>query len=44
MDYIGVTNTVKNILEFSDDYSRSAATNMICYEDKTQVKILIEFL
>ena len=27
--------TVKNILEFSDDYSRSTTINMFWYEDKT---------
>ena len=36
IDYVAVTTTVKNLLEFSDDYSRSAVTNMLCYEDKTQ--------
>ena len=36
IDYVGISTTVKNLLEFSDDYSRSAATNMFWYKDKTQ--------
>ena len=31
-----ITTTFKNLLDFSDDYSRSTATKMFWYEDKTQ--------
>ena len=36
IDYVGIMTTVKNLLEFSEDYSRSTATNMFWYEHKTQ--------
>jgi len=28
-NYVGVSTTVKSLLEFSDDYSRTAATNIL---------------
>ena len=34
IDYVGMMTTVNDLLEFSGDYSRSAAANMLWYEDK----------
>ena len=34
-DCVSITTIVKNLLEFSDDYSRSAATDMFWYKDKS---------
>ena len=36
MDYVGITITAENFLEFSDDNNRRAATNIFWYKDKTQ--------
>ena len=36
IDYVGITTIVKNLLEFSDSYSRSAATNIFWYKDETK--------
>ena len=36
INYVGIMTTVKKLLKFSVYYSRTAAANMLLYEDKTQ--------
>ena len=34
IDYVRITTTIKNLLKFSDDYSRSGANSVFWFEDK----------
>jgi hypothetical protein len=33
IDYVGIGTTILNLVEFSDDYAKSAASNMFCFRD-----------
>ncbi len=33
IDYVGIGTTVLNLVEFSDDYAKSAASNMFWFKD-----------
>ncbi len=44
IDYVGIGTSVMNLVEFSDDYSRSAATNMFWFRDTADSSDMSRFL